>query len=131
MKKTYTEKERAQLLWKTYKNRIVGPNPFDELLGFTSFEQFVHSYYGEPCHYCGEILTVENISLEHKTPLKRGGTNHPGNLECITKICNRRKGEFTEKEYNELLSWTAQFPEMRAILLRRLSQAGFMFFRKK
>lgn len=128
-KKIYTEKERAQMLWTTYKRRLKGSNPFDDLQGFAGFEQFVHSYYGQPCHYCGDILTPQIISLDHKDPLNRGGSSHPGNLDCVCKRCNRRKGELTEGEYQRLLVFLADYPEMKAILLRRLGMATFLYRR--
>ena len=127
-KKTYTQNERAFLLYATYKNRLRGkPNPFN----IDSFREFVSPFYNSPCKYCKEILTPQNISLDHELPISRGGSVEMGNLCLICKRCNRRKGELTKEEYLALLHFLRAFPDMEKILLKRLSAAGFMFFKRK
>jgi 5-methylcytosine-specific restriction endonuclease McrA len=43
------------------------------------------------------------LSIEHRIPLSRGGSNWPANLAPACKTCNSSKGTKTEKEYRELL----------------------------
>lgn len=54
------------------------------------------AYYGGKCIYCG---TDQNIQIEHRIPLSRGGTNWPSNLVPACQTCNCRKGTKTEKEF--------------------------------
>ena len=52
-----------------------------------------HNY---SCYYCGENKKLE---IEHKTPISRGGKHERDNIVPSCKICNRRKGTMTEKEF--------------------------------
>jgi hypothetical protein len=45
-----------------------------------------------PCAYCGENLKYRDITIDHITPRKRGGTNHAANLTVACRTCNRIKG---------------------------------------
>jgi hypothetical protein len=45
------------------------------------------------------------MSLDHKTPLRRGGGPEIENLQAICKGCNGSKGEFTHEEYSALVVW--------------------------
>lgn len=133
-KKSYSQVERARMLYATYKNRLKGQENYFVItykdMGFLKFAEMVAPYYGKNCIYCSEILTTETISLDHIVPLKRGGSTSSLNLTCICKKCNRRKGELTHLEYAALLSYLENKPEMKAIVLKRLSAAGFMFFKR-
>ena len=123
------------MLYATYKNRLrSGPNPFIGIYGdnaFSGFSKYIGSFYGRECRYCGEVLTPQNIGLDHIVPLKRGGTSEMTNLDpgCC-KRCNRRKGELTSYEYSSLLKFLEDKPIMKAIVIKRLSAAGFMFFKR-
>jgi hypothetical protein len=44
---------------------------------------------GFGCRRCG---TVENVSIDHVTPLSRGGTDDLDNLQLLCRSCNRKKG---------------------------------------
>jgi 5-methylcytosine-specific restriction endonuclease McrA len=63
------------------------------------------------CKYCGTrnrlILTVE-----HKVPLSRGGTDEETNLCCSCVICNKLKGPLTEDEF---ISYLAALHELHAL----------------
>jgi hypothetical protein len=54
----------------------------------------------EPCTYCG---STEAITIEHRMPLIRGGTNELSNLAAACKSCNSRKQDLTEEEYRAKL----------------------------
>ena len=70
--------------------------------GTFSTEQWLArlDYYGGKCIYCG---TTDNIQIEHRIPLSRGGTNWPSNLVPACGSCNSKKNTKTEKEYLTLL----------------------------
>ena len=53
-------------------------------------------YYGGKCRYCG---TTEDLTIEHRIPLCRGGSNWPSNLVPACRSCNCSKGKKNEKEY--------------------------------
>lgn len=52
-----------------------------------------------PCPYCRAPIDILNLSLDHRTPLRRGGGPELSNLQPICKRCNSAKGEFTHEEY--------------------------------
>lgn len=49
-------------------------------------------FYGWHCVYCAKILTESTLTIDHRIPLARGGTNWPANLLPACKPCNSRKG---------------------------------------
>lgn len=53
------------------------------------------------CGICGKPGAD---AVDHKTPLARGGTEHPGNLQPVhhdvAPFCNRRKGDLLPSEYD-------------------------------
>lgn len=59
------------------------------------------------CYLCGKVIEKENeLSLDHRTPLSRGGQNDPTNWMPTHKECNCDKGALTYEEwllYKELL----------------------------
>jgi len=49
------------------------------------------------CYYCG--ITTAN-TVDHLTPLHKGGTDELSNLVTACKTCNYSKGSKTEQQYN-------------------------------
>jgi len=52
------------------------------------------------CFYCGVVLQA-NCTVDHMTPLSRGGTNWPSNLTLACKTCNFDKHAKTAKQFVE------------------------------
>ena len=52
--------------------------------------------YADTCIYCG---SKERITIEHLTPVSRGGTNEASNLAPACLSCNSSKRNKTYKEY--------------------------------
>ena len=51
------------------------------------------------CYYCGEKLTPETRTLDHMTPLARGGPNRQNNRVWCCKKCNSAKMDMTVEEF--------------------------------
>ena len=64
------------------------------------------------CKYCG---STENLTVDHKQPKVKGGTNEINNLQCLCYKCNILKGDFPHGVLINLAKW---FPKTK-------------FFRKK
>lgn len=60
------------------------------------------------CSYCGARVIVGRhggprlATIDHKTPLSRGGTWKRYNLTCACRLCNETKGSMTAEEFMEL-----------------------------
>lgn len=52
--------------------------------------------YSQPCFHCG---SKNNQSLDHRTPLSRGGSHGIGNLMTLCKSCNASKKDKTIMEW--------------------------------
>lgn len=59
-------------------------------------------YYGWRCYLCGDDLTLKTMTVDHRIPTSRNGTNWPANLAPACRACNSRKGNRTEREYRAL-----------------------------
>ena len=55
------------------------------------------------CAYCQHDIT-HHSSLDHITPLARGGPDSPENLHLTCRECNRRKKEHSDTQYRQLLN---------------------------
>ncbi|MCR3761903.1 HNH endonuclease [Clostridium felsineum] len=52
------------------------------------------------CYYCGGLITnEEELTVDHKTPLSRGGLTVPDNLVIACRNCNLEKDSMLEDEY--------------------------------
>lgn len=51
------------------------------------------------CYYCHRYLSHTNVTLDHKQPIARGGTNEIENLVAACLPCNNDKGVMTEEEF--------------------------------
>ena len=55
---------------------------------------------GWTCFYCGrENLRLDEIEIDHKLPVSRGGPNTMDNLVTACRECNQRKGTMTAEEF--------------------------------
>lgn len=110
--------------------------------------KLIKKYLGTNCKYCGEKLTLENMSLDHKTPLphclsksskktrhskkykeyteeKIKELNSENNLQFICLKCNRRKGNLDDTEYTALIKFLKKYPNMEQIVLAKMGMSGF------
>jgi len=76
------------------------------------------------CPFCLQPIDALSASIDHMTPLSRGGSLGLDNLECICELCNRIKGGLTRSEFAELSEWMMRIePLAHADLVRRLRAA--------
>jgi len=43
------------------------------------------------CHFCHQLVGVENLTMDHVVPLARGGKSTRGNVVPACTACNRHK----------------------------------------
>ena len=46
------------------------------------------------CYYCGVKFLSDELTMDHKIPLARGGYSEKGNLVVACKECNNKKNIF-------------------------------------
>jgi 5-methylcytosine-specific restriction endonuclease McrA len=69
---------------------------------FTSAEwRDLVAHHQRRCAYC---LVVAPLEVDHRIPLKRGGTNWIANILPACGPCNRTKGQLTEAEFRARLA---------------------------
>ena len=64
--------------------------------------------FGGHCAYCGALAP---LTVDHRVPLSRGGSNWIGNLIPACARCNKKKGRRTEEEFRALLEIEVLVPE--------------------
>jgi len=99
---SYT-KEYKRLHRKKYKYMLkhAGELTVDKIQ--MVYEDNIKKYGTLTCYLCCELIVFGQDSLEHKTPLSRGGTNDYNNLGIAHISCNKKKHTMTEKEYRRIL----------------------------
>jgi 5-methylcytosine-specific restriction endonuclease McrA len=86
---------------------------------------------GSACLFCGQKVTVKLFSLDHATPVSRGGTLALRNLAVICAPCNRAKGNMTREEFARFLVHLRTYPEeVRTSVLARLKAGGAVFLKR-
>lgn len=79
------------------------------------------------CYYTGEPIGDNDIGIDHKTPISRGGTFDFDNLVVTSKYVNGAKGEMTDEEFWELLNVIVKWKDKGKSLLMRLRVSGSMY----
>ena len=51
------------------------------------------------CIYCGHPVTLEEMEVDHITPLSRGGENELDNKVCACSSCNAEKANLPLEEF--------------------------------
>ena len=50
------------------------------------------------CNGCERHFEIRNLTVDHKHPQSKGGTDHPNNLQLLCQACNSTKGKGTQEE---------------------------------
>lgn len=81
----------------SFVKRRFNPEPRENLASDISLKRKMLEEYNGRCAICGELLTVESVTLDHKIPLAEGGTNHPLNIQPLCSLCNSGKSDYYEE----------------------------------
>ena len=80
--------------------------PYDkEYMKFNWKDIFTMIEENPKCYLTGDKLDLENqnnIALDHKVPVSKGGSNELSNLGICTSIANQSKSSMTVEEYIQL-----------------------------
>ncbi len=92
-------------------------------------EKMLNDALGTRCHWCGNKLTCENISMDHKNPLIRpiqrtprqlALLNSPKNLRVICQKCNFLKNAIPESRFQKLMDFLNTDRKLKRIILSAL-----------
>lgn len=110
-----------------FEKKQIPPPPFS----LDQFRADILSVMGDKedgvilCRYCNRYFTIEDIAVDHATPLSRGGSAALDNIDYPCKSDNNRKGSMSMNEYAQLLSFLETVhPLMRKDILSRLEKAN-------
>lgn len=71
------------------------------------------------CFYC---KSKENLTIDHKTPLSRGGTDDLNNLQCLCESCNKIKSSVRHDEIKRIIKWWLDIKGFKYKNLRPLKE---------
>ncbi len=60
------------------------------------------------CYYCGRTCKPDELTMDHKIPLSRGGTSEKINIVAACRECNSRKKYMMPTEWDEYLKLKKQ-----------------------
>lgn len=69
-----------------------------------------HKVEKKRCKYC---KATENLTIDHKVPIIRGGTNEKKNLQVLCFRCNGTKSALSDKDVKRLFKWFLEIQESR------------------
>lgn len=69
---------------------------------FTDYEKkTVYAKYNGCCAICGKPVKFADLTINHKVPLSKGGTNERSNLQLACRECNLMKSGLTTEEFQK------------------------------
>jgi len=65
------------------------------------------------CYYCGRKVPPEELTMDHRIPLSRGGTSDKSNIVPACKECNAKKKYLLPWEWEEYLKKLKEKKEVK------------------
>lgn len=77
---------------------------------FTEYEKkTIYANGNGRCALCGKPLEFKKMTVDHKTPLSKGGTNALDNLQPACRVCNFMKQDMLMEELVEQMLEVLRF----------------------
>ena len=99
LRRTLSEEEKFDSVKSlgAFVKRRLNPEPRKNLASDVSLKRKMLEEHNGRCAICGELLTLDSVTLDHKIPLAEGGTNHPLNIQPLCSLCNSGKSDYYEE----------------------------------
>lgn len=82
---------------------------------FSDYEKkTVYAQGNGKCGICGKSLKFSDMTIDHKIPLSKGGTNEFSNLQPACRMCNMIKGDLSALEFEGKLREVLRFSKKKA-----------------
>ena len=105
------------------------------------FNAFLREKLNTPCRYCKQLLTLENVSLDHIEPFVTTSSrknlaikrqmDRKENLQIICRSCNQKKGNLDHDNFVKLLAFLDSNPAISAYVTKKLAQSNIMWTHKR
>lgn len=86
-------------------------------------KQIIYTKYNGRCALCGQPVKFKKMTIDHKTPLSKGGTNAMENLQLACRSCNLMKTNLSMDELVEKMSqvmWNYRKNKIRNIFVKEV-----------
>ena len=141
---TFEKKLREAQKWHDpvrYKAKTLGANVRMGKNKTVLLQTLIEESLEKPCKYCGEILDILNISLDHIEPIGRNEIRRRKaefveeriyldrleNLQIICRKCNSLKGKIPHTKFVKLLKFLAKDKILKDLVLNRLRQSVILW----
>lgn len=64
----------------------------------------IHALFNGHCAYCGKIIRLNEMQVDHKIPLRKAGADELKNMFPACRSCNHYKATLTIEEFRKYLS---------------------------
>lgn len=69
---------------------------------FTDYEKkTVYAKYNGSCAICGKPVKFDKLTIDHKIPISKGGTNEMSNIQLACRECNLMKNGLSSEEFQK------------------------------
>lgn len=104
-----------------YGNQRARAKKDHQTLGYTLAELRAKANHAVTCCYCGCCLTTENLSVDHRKPVSRGGGWELANMQIVCRHCNECKHVLDHAEFGQLMAVVLRLsPQAQSSVLTRL-----------
>ena len=69
-------------------------------------KQSLYDEQGGRCAYYGIKRQIQDMEVDHKVPIAKGGTNAQANLHITCRRCNNRKGTLADSQFRRRYNLT-------------------------
>ena len=83
-------------------------------------KRIVYAKYNGKCAICGQPVKFKKMTVDHKVPLSKDGTNAMSNLQLACRSCNLMKADLNMEDFVDKLSiivWLYQKNSIKNIFM--------------
>lgn len=86
----------------------------------------VHAKCGGRCAYCGELIAIGQMQIDHVHPKVSGGTDEDSNLMPACRQCNNYKHFFTLDQFRQMVRSQVELLRRHSMNFRTAERFGMV-----